>query len=117
MSLGDDYRKSNSKLNWFTKLLCSTNEINVNRSNNPYTVNAYTLVRNHHLHIIAKCKQMDLMQLDYCTRLGMQKFQRFGLILFSIFFLIYALFVLLYTLLILDSKHPFYYYNLFKSII
>ncbi len=55
------------------------------------------------------------MELDYCMRLAMEKFQRFGLILFSIFLLIYTLFVILYTVLILESKHPFYYYNLYNQ--
>lgn len=102
-------------MNWFTQFSCSNRETSVNRSNDTYTVNAYTLVGNHPLHIIAKCEQMKLMEHDYCTRLGTEKFRRFGLVLFSIFAVIYALFVILYTITMLESKHPFYYYNLFNQ--
>ena len=80
-------------MNWFTQFSCSNRETSVNRSNDTYTVNAYTLVGNHPLHIIAKCEQMKLMEHDYCTRLGTEKFRRFVLVLFSIFAVIYALFV------------------------
>jgi hypothetical protein len=111
---GDGHRKKSYETNWFTQLSCSNKTTSANRSNDTYTSNAYTLVGNHPLHIIAKCEQMRLMEHGYCTRLGIEKFQRFGLILFSFFCLIYALFVILYTLTILQSKHPFYYYSLFN---
>jgi hypothetical protein len=98
-----------------SKLLCLNNEDRVDRSKDTYTADAYTLVGNHPLHIIAKCEEMRLMEHDYCMRLGTEKFQRFAAFLFSIFFLIYVLFVILYTLIVLRSKHPYYYYSLFNE--
>ena len=113
--VGDDHTRKGYKKNWFTQFLYSNSETSANQSKDTYTVNAYTLVGNHPIHIIAKCGLIKLMEHDYCTRLGMEKFRRFGLALFSIFSLIYALFVILYTIIVLETKHPFYYYSMLNK--
>ncbi|CAF1003535.1 unnamed protein product [Adineta steineri] len=112
---GEDSKKKNSQTNWFSQLSCVKGEATDNQFNDTYTNDAYTLVQNHPLIIAAKCKEMKLMEHEYCTQLRMKKFRRFGLGLFSIFSVIYALFVALYTLLVLSSKHPFFYYNLYNE--
>ncbi|CAF3844759.1 unnamed protein product [Adineta steineri] len=112
---GEDSKKKNSQTNWFSQLSCVKGETTNNQFSDTYTNDAYTLVQNHPLIIAAQCKEMKLMEHEYCTQLRMKKFRRFGLGLFSIFSVIYALFVALYTLLVLSSKHPFFYYNLYNE--
>lgn len=87
----------------------------MSRLKDPYTNDSYTLLRNHPLLIVAKCKHIRLMEHDYCTQLGIEKFRRFGLILFSIFFVTHVLFVAVYTYVALESKHPFFYYDLYNQ--
>jgi hypothetical protein len=81
----------------------------------PYTDDSYTLIRNHPLLLMAQCQQMDLMSLDFCTKLRAAKFNRFSGWVFALIFLIYLLFVAIYTVVILQVKHPQYYYDLYNS--
>jgi hypothetical protein len=81
----------------------------------PYTDDAYTLIRNHPLLLMAQCEQMDLMSLDFCTKLRAAKFHRFSVWFFGLIFLIYLLFVAVYTVVVLQVKHPQYYYDLYNS--
>ena len=80
-----------------------------------YTDDSYTLIRNHPLMLMAQCQRMRLMSHDYCTQLRKTKFRRFSVYFFSLIFLIYLFFIALYTVIILQTKNPKYYYDLYNA--
>jgi hypothetical protein len=80
-----------------------------------YTNDSYTLIRNHPLLLMAQCQQTRLMSHEYCTQLRAAKFRRFSRYFFALIFLMYLFFIALYTVLILQTKHPKYYYDLYNA--
>ena len=80
-----------------------------------YSDGSYKLIRNHPLLLMAQCQQIRLMSLDYCTQLRKKKFARFSRWVFASIFLVYLLFLGVYTAVILQIKHPQYYYDLYNS--
>jgi len=107
------------KLSWTETLRCAfccfycshedKNESNIKR----YTDNSYTLVRNHPLFIVsqqASCP--NLIYHPYNIYLREQKFHMFGIYLLLFYCLLYTSYLGIFTALVLQNKHPQYFYDL-----
>jgi len=79
----------------------------------PYTRDAYTLVRNHPLVLVSQQSSCpDLMAHSFHISLRIRIFRRFGTWWLTFSFLTYLILLGLWTALILNGKHPEYFYEL-----
>ncbi|CAF3715438.1 unnamed protein product [Adineta steineri] len=85
---------------------------NINASE-PYTRDAYTLVRNHPLMIVSQQSAYpELMAHQFHILLRKKMFRRFSTFWLAFSFLFYLILLGLWTAVILSGKHPQYFYDL-----
>jgi hypothetical protein len=78
----------------------------------PYTRDAYTRVRNHPLMLVSQeSTNKKLMEHQFHLSLRNQMFRRFGTCWLSFSFLLYIILVIIWTTIILNGKHPQYFYE------
>lgn len=106
-------------LSWTETIRCAwccfcCKDPNINHSDSkPYTDNSYILVRNHPLFIAANQSQCpDLVQHPYTICLRTKKFNMFGKYLLILSCLLYSAYLGIFTALVLQNKHPQYFYDL-----
>ncbi|CAF1041066.1 unnamed protein product [Adineta steineri] len=79
----------------------------------PYTRDAYTLVRNHPLMIVSQQSAYpELMAHQFHILLRKKMFRRFSTFWLAFSFLFYLILLGLWTAVILSGKHPQYFYDL-----
>ncbi len=76
-----------------------------------YTSNKVDLVRNHPLFMMGSCDLPDLMSHPLSTYLIKQKFNKFGIFVFSLFIFFYVTYLALLTTVSLRTQDPQTYYN------
>ncbi|CAF1104808.1 unnamed protein product [Adineta steineri] len=93
---------------------CNTTVHDENDSDNePYTRDAYTLVRNHPLLIVSQQSTYPkLMAHQYHKSLLRKIFRRFGTYWLALPFFFYLILLGLWTAMVLSGKHPQYFYDL-----
>ena len=89
------------------------NEERNDRVRELYTHNAYTLVRNHPLLIVSQQSNCPkLMEQQFHIVLRKKMFRRFCMYWLSFSFVFYIIRLALWTTIILNGKHPQYFYDL-----
>ncbi|CAF1467011.1 unnamed protein product [Adineta ricciae] len=79
----------------------------------PYTNNSYVLVRNHPLFIVAQQSSCSaLVHHPYNIQLRTEKLYLFGIYFLLLSFLLYSAYLGIFTTLVLQGKHPQYFYSL-----
>jgi hypothetical protein len=106
-------------VSWTEKIKCTfccfrcTDSSIDNSDSKPYTDNSYILVRNHPLFIVAQQSSCpDLAHHPYNICLRRQKLYLFGIYLLILSCLFYSTYLAIFTGLVLQNKHPEYFYAL-----
>ena len=83
------------------------------RERKPYSLDAYTLVRNHPLMIVSQQTHCsELIEHEFHIKLRTRMFKQFGSWWLAFSLLAYAMLLALWTTFILSGKHPQYFYEL-----
>ncbi|UJR12614.1 hypothetical protein I4U23_016789 [Adineta vaga] len=92
---------------------CCMNNNNDDTHHKPYSNNSYILVRNHPLFIASQQSSCPkLIDHPYNMYLRKTKFRMFGNYLLVLSFLLYSTYLGIFTALMLQAKHPQYFYDL-----